>query len=101
MAGGQGARLTPFTKVLPKPLLPIDEKPVIEHIIGKFKSFGGNNFNISVNYKSLLLKSYFKELKPNYKIKFLEEKKPMGTIGGLAHILKDLKKRTFFCVIVM
>ena len=82
MAGGQGARLTPFTKVLPKPLLPIDEKPVIEHIIGKFKSFGGNNFNISVNYKSLLLKSYFKELKPNYKIKFLERKKTNGNNWG-------------------
>lgn len=96
MAGGQGARLTPFTKVLPKPLLPIDEKPVIEHIIGKFKSFGGNNFNISVNYKSLLLKSYFKELKPNYKIKFLEEKKPMGTIGGLSAYIKRFKKKDIF-----
>ena len=71
MAGGKGARLSPFTKVLPKPLLPIDEKPVIEHIIEKFTNLGGKNFNISVNYKSLLLKSYFKELKPNYKVRFL------------------------------
>ena len=96
MAGGKGARLSPFTKVLPKPLLPIDEKPVIEHIIEKFTNLGGKNFNISVNYKSLLLKSYFKELKPNYKIKFFEEKKPMGTIGGLSAYKKRLRKNDIF-----
>lgn len=96
MAGGKGVRLSPFTKVLPKPLLPIDEKPVIEHIIEKFTNRGGKNFNITVNYKSLLLKSYFKELKPNYKIKFLEEKKPMGTVGGLSAYKKKLKKNDIF-----
>ena len=53
-------------------------------------------FNISVNYKSLLLKSYFKELKPIYKIKFLEEKKPMGTIGGLRAYIKRFKKKNIF-----
>ena len=40
------------------------------------------NFNISLNYKSLLLKSYFKELKPKYRIKFLNENEPLGTVGG-------------------
>lgn len=96
MAGGKGVRLSPFTKVLPKPLLPIDEKPVIEHIIEKFTNRGSKNFNISVNYKSLLLKSYFKELKPNYKIKFFEEKKPMGTVGGLSAHKNKLKKNDIF-----
>jgi dTDP-glucose pyrophosphorylase len=96
MAGGKGARLSPFTKVLPKPLLPIDEKTVIEHIIEKFTNRGGKNFNITVNYKSLLLKSYFKELKPNYKIRFFEEKKPMGTVGGLSLHRKKFKKNDIF-----
>ena len=63
MAGGKGTRLAPFTKVLPKPLLPIDDKPIIQHIIERFLNFGGKNFFISVNYKSLLLKSFFQRTK--------------------------------------
>ena len=95
MAGGKGDRLTPFTKILPKPLIPINDKPVIEHIIEKFILFGSNKFYITVNYKSLILKSFFKELKPNYSVKFLEEKKPLGTIGGLQAYKKNFKD-TFF-----
>ena len=52
MAGGKGTRLT-FTKVLPKPLLPINDKPVIQHIIEKFLNYGAKNFFISVNYKKV------------------------------------------------
>ena len=44
MAGGKGTRLAPFTKVLPKPLLPIDDKPIIQHIIERFLNFGGKKF---------------------------------------------------------
>ena len=63
MAGGKGTRLAPFTKVLPKPLLPIDDKPIIQHIIERFLNFGEKNFFISVNYKSLLLKIIFQRTK--------------------------------------
>ena len=98
MAGGKGSRLAPYTKVLPKPLLPIKDKPVIEHIINKFRNYGGYNFNISINYKSLLLKSYFKELKPKYRIKFLDENKPLGTVGGLhLHKKKFMKNDIILC----
>ena len=44
MAGGKGTRLEPFTKILPKPLVPIKDKPIIEHIINRFKSMGCNSF---------------------------------------------------------
>ena len=47
MAGGKGTRLAPFTRVLPKPLLPIDEKPIIQHIIERFLNFGGKIFYFS------------------------------------------------------
>ena len=47
MAGGKGTRLAPFTKVLPKPLLPIDDKPIIQHIIERFLNFGGKIFLFS------------------------------------------------------
>ena len=83
MAGGKGARLEPFTKVLPKPLMPVNDKPVIEHIIEKFTFFGIMDFYLTVNYKSRILKSFFQELQPEYSVKFFDEKEPLGTAGGL------------------
>ena len=88
MAGGRGTRLEPFTKVLPKPLIPIHEKPVIEHIIEQFTTVGINRFIITVNYKAQLMKAYFGELNPNYSIEFFQEKKPLGTAGSL-HFIKN------------
>ncbi len=83
MAGGKGTRMEPFTKVLPKPLVPIREKPIIEHIIERFTDIGCPDFHITVNYKSKILKAYFDELQPDYKIHFVEEQKPLGTAGSL------------------
>ena len=95
MAGGLGTRLEPFTKVLPKPLIPIDGKPIIDHIMESFKNSGSNTFYITLNYKSKILKSYFEELKHKYKIFFLEEKKPLGTAGAL-FLLKNRIAKNFF-----
>lgn len=95
MAGGLGTRLEPFTKVLPKPLIPIDGKPIINHIMESFKNSGSNTFYITLNYKSKILKSYFEELKHKYKIFFLEEKKPLGTAGAL-FLLKNRIAKNFF-----
>ena len=83
MAGGKGTRLKPFTQILPKPLIPIREKPVIEHIIESFAKYGVRNFLITINYKSRIIKSFFEEANLKYSIKFLEETKPLGTVGGL------------------
>ena len=83
MAGGKGTRLEPFTKILPKPLVPIHDKPIIEHIIERFTSLGCIEFYITVNYKSVLLKAYFEELQPNYKANFISEAEPLGTAGSL------------------
>jgi CBS domain-containing protein len=71
MAGGKGVRLDPFTKVLPKPLIPIGDKTVMEIIIEKFVECGVKNFYVSVNYKSKIIKSYFEELRPSYSIEFI------------------------------
>ena len=95
MAGGLGTRLEPFTKVLPKPLIPIDGKPIIDHIIESFKNSGSNTFYITLNYKSKILKSYFEELNHKYKIFFLEQKKPLGTAGAL-FLLKNRIAKNFF-----
>ncbi len=83
MAGGKGTRLDPFTRILPKPLIPIGDKTVIEVIIDSFCEYGINEFYISVNHKSKIIKSYFEELDPPYHVKYIYEEKPLGTAGSL------------------
>ena len=93
MAGGKGTRLEPFTSILPKPLVPINEKPVIEHIIEKFVNNNNNvNFFITLNYKSRVLRAFFQEKRTNYKLSFVEEPKPLGTVGGLSLLKGKIKK---------
>ncbi|MBL51827.1 MAG: nucleotidyltransferase [Candidatus Marinimicrobia bacterium] len=95
MAGGKGSRLEPFTNVLPKPLVPIHEKPIIEHIIEKFTEIGCLKFYLSINYKGKILKAYFDELDPIFTYEFIDESKPLGTAGSL-HFLKDKINKPFF-----
>jgi len=83
MAGGQGTRLAPFTSVLPKPLIPVGDRTIIEIIIDQFLPYGIDHFHLSINYKSKILKSFFEELAPNYSVAFVEEKEPRGTAGSL------------------
>jgi len=94
MAGGSGTRLEPFTQVLPKPLVPINDKTVIENIIDVFVGYGLDNFLISINFKGKIIKSYFEEIKPKYKVKFLNEKKPLGTAGAI-YFAKNKIKNNF------
>jgi len=89
MAGGLGTRLAPFTNVLPKPLIPVGDKTVIEIIIDQFVSCGADQFILSINYKSKILKSFFEELSPSYSVQFLEEKERRGTAGCLRALLAD------------
>ena len=95
MAGGVGSRLLPFTSVLPKPLIPVHDKPIINHIIDQFCQYGVNKFWISVNFKSRILKSYFYEMQPSYKVDFINEDVPLGTIGSLSY-LKNKIDQPFF-----
>lgn len=83
MAGGFGTRLEPFTKVLPKPLIPVHDKPIIEHIIDRFVEVGADEFWLTVNYKSRIMKAYFEDRDPDYRVNFVDELEPMGTAGGL------------------
>ncbi len=96
MAGGLGTRLYPYTKILPKPLIPIGEKPIVEMIIDRFCDFGCKKFYMVVNYKKNMIKSYFNDLAhEGYEIEFIEEETFMGTGGGLC-LLKDHIKEPFF-----
>jgi dTDP-glucose pyrophosphorylase len=83
MAGGKGTRLDPFTRILPKPLIPIGEKAVIDIILEKFIDNGIDTFFMTINHKSKMIKSYFEERSLKYNITYLEEDIPLGTIGGI------------------
>ncbi len=94
-AGGKGTRLDPFTRVLPKPLIPVGDLPIIEHILQQYGKFGCDNFSMIVNYKKELIKTYFKESENKYDISWYDEVTPLGTGGGLS-LLKGKMKETFF-----
>ena len=95
MAGGRGTRLEPYTKVLPKALIPLGEKSMLEVIIEKFVNFGCNDFYLSVNYKANMIKAYFKDLEHGYKIEYLEEEDYYGTAGSLS-LFKPKVEGAFF-----
>ena len=95
MAGGLGTRLYPYTKILPKPLIPVGEQPIAELIIDRFRGFGCHNFTMIVNYKQNMIKSYFGDLEKDYTVDFADEDTFMGTGGGLC-LLKDRMPSTFF-----
>ena len=92
MAGGKGERLAPFTKVLPKPLIPVENKTIIEHIINSYKKNGVKKFYITLNYKNKIIKAFFNDLNENKKIKFIDENIPLGTAGGLYYLKKEIKE---------
>ncbi|WP_026055374.1 nucleotidyltransferase family protein [Anaerophaga thermohalophila] len=95
MAGGFGTRLKPITNVLPKPLIPLGEKTILEHIFQRFSKQGCNTFHISVNYKAELIEYYLKNQNLPYRLSYFKEDIPMGTAGSLS-LLKDKIKETFF-----
>lgn len=94
MAGGKGTRMAPYTKVIPKPLIPIGSQPMIKHIIGGLYTQGINQFYISVNYKANLIRAFFDADQFKSRIEFLEEGKPLGTAGAL-NLIKEQLSTTF------
>lgn len=89
MAGGRGERLRPLTDSIPKPLLMLGDKPIIEHNIDNLISYGIENIYISIKYLGNQLKEYFSDgSKKGIKIRYIEEEEPLGTIGALSLIKK-------------
>ncbi len=94
MAGGKGTRLDPFTKILPKPLIPLGDKPIIENIMDRFHTNGFSRFILIVNYKKEMIKAYFGEKTYPYSITFIEEEEFYGTAGGM-FLLRNVVKQPF------
>ncbi len=95
LAGGLGSRLKPFTEVIPKPLLPIGEKAVLEIQIERFKLFGFDEIYLATNYKSEYIENFFGD-GSRYGVKLIisRESKPLGTAGPLT-LLKDRLNEPF------
>lgn len=98
MAGGVGARMGNLTKNIPKPMLPLGKKPMLEIIITEFVKQGFPNITISVNYKSSIIMNYFEDGKKlGAKITYIEEDKKMGTGGSLSLLPNDISE-TFIVI---
>ncbi len=95
MAGGKGTRLYPYTQILPKPLIPIGEKTITEHIMSRFEEYGCHHFDMIVNYKKHFIKSYFLDNENAVDVDFIDETEFLGTGGGL-RLLKGKYCGTFF-----
>lgn len=92
MAGGKGTRLYPYTKILPKPLIPIGDIPIMERIINEFRKYGVRDFHATVNYRKSMIKSYFSDNISDYVLDYVEEDKPLGTAGSLTLLGEELHK---------
>lgn len=95
MAGGKGTRLYPYTQILPKPLIPIGEKTITEHIMSRFEEYGCHHFDMIVNYKKNFIKSYFLDNENPADVDFVDETEFLGTGGGLK-LLEGRYQDTFF-----
>lgn len=95
MAGGKGTRLKPITNVIPKPLVPVGDKTILEVIMDQFEGIGCHKFYMSVNYKANMMEYYLSQLDHKYDIEFFMEDKPLGTIGSVS-LLKGKIKTPFF-----
>jgi dTDP-glucose pyrophosphorylase len=97
MAGGKGSRLKPLTDKTPKPMIEVNNQPMLEHIILRAKLQGFNNFVITINYLAEQIKTYFEDGKKfGVNISYIQENQPLGTAGSL----KNLEKASQFPFVV-
>jgi NDP-sugar pyrophosphorylase family protein len=90
LAGGQGTRLRPYTVVLPKPLMPIGEYPILEVVVRQLARHDFDHVTIAVNHQAELIKAFFGDgSKWHLRIDYSRENEPLGTIGPL-RLIQDL-----------
>ena len=91
LAGGKGMRLRPYTTVLPKPLMPLGDKPILERLIIQLREHNFTKVYLSVGYLSSLIMAYFGDGKKwGVEIEYIQEDKPLGTAGPIA-LLPEIK----------
>lgn len=91
MAGGEGTRLRPYTQVIPKPLLPVGEKPILEIVVMQLRNEGFEDLIITTGYHGDLIKAYFQDgQRFGVKITYTSETEKMGTVGALSLIQEPI-----------
>ena len=95
LAGGYGTRLSEYTETIPKPMVPIGGKPIIEHIMDVYSNYGHREFYIALGYKGDVIKKYFKNFKKDWKINLVETGSDTLTGGRLKRLEKYLANETF------
>lgn len=99
LAGGRGKRLRPITDYVPKPLIPLNNVPILEWQLKYLKNFGVDEAIICTGYKTEMIENYFSMKKRiGIKIKFSKEKTPLGTGGAIKHAASDIKEKSFFVI---
>ena len=95
LAGGYGTRLSEYTETIPKPMVPIGGKPIIEHIMDVYSNYGHREFYIALGYKGDVIKKYFKNFKKDWKINLIDTGGDTYTGGRLKRLEKYLSNETF------
>jgi len=95
MAGGKGTRMKPFTNVLPKPLIPIGEKTIVEHIISEFSQNGIKKYYFTLNYRGEMIRAYFDGIEHDYDVEYIWEEEFLGTAGSLKLFTEGAPQRFF------
>ena len=98
MAGGRGTRLDPITRIIPKPLIPVGKKPMVELVIDQFIRLGAKHIYFTLNYLGKMVENYFKESQllseqPHIEFNYVYEEGFLGTAGSLSLVWKELRKK--------
>jgi NDP-sugar pyrophosphorylase family protein len=95
LAGGLGVRLRPLTYTIPKPLLPVGERPILEEIVTRLRAFGLRDIVIAVGYRAELIETYFRDgSQLGVHIEYAHESEPLGTAGPLALVREQFGSTT-------
>ena len=94
-AGGLGSRLYPYTKAYPKPLVPVNRVPMIDHVIRSFSKYGITQFKLILNHKKDMIKEYLLNNSQGIDIEYFTENEPYGTVGGLS-LVKNISQTFLF-----
>jgi glucose-1-phosphate cytidylyltransferase len=96
LAGGFGSRLSEYTKLIPKPMVEVNRKPILIHIMQHYAKYGFKDFYIALGYKGKIIKDYFKKKKhKNWNVNLIETGLKTMTGGRLKRLKKYLEKETF------
>ncbi len=98
MAGGKGTRLDPFTKILPKPLIPLGDRPILQVIMDRFYEQGADNFILTLGYKAEIIKLWLEDTELPYSVHYIVEDAPLGTAGSLRNVVEEFSLNGDFIV---